>query len=147
MGYGLVFLAVLFAKHFVLPEPDNHESPDDETPARLPQDIDREGNYPNPPPANNGNSTIGTNPNQEAELRRDIQKAMNEGATDIRVNQEQVNGQGVRVGQNQPDLQYTDRGGNRHYIEYDQDPANGAAHAQRIRANDPAGIIRLKTIK
>ena len=94
-----------------------------------------------------GDGTIGTNPNQEAALRRDIQQAEQEGATDIRANQEQTNAQGVRVGRNRPDLQYTDQNGIRHYIEYDQDPSNGAAHAQRIQANDPAGIVTPKTVK
>ena len=68
-------------------------------------------------------------------------------ATNIRVNQEQTNAQGVRVGQNRPDLQYTDGDGIRHYVEYDQDPASGAAYAQRIRANDPAGVVQTKTVK
>jgi CheY-like chemotaxis protein len=86
-------------------------------------------------------------PNQAAKLAQDIQQAQQEGATDIRVNQEQVNAQGQRVGQNRPDLQYTDSNGVRDYIEYDQDPASGAAHAQRIRANDPAGIVEPKTVK
>lgn len=114
---------------------------------RLPQDRKRQDDYPEPPRANEGDGSIGTNPNQEAALRRDIQEAEQEGARDIRVNQEQVNAQGVRVGQNRPDLQYTDRNGIRHYIEYDQDPVNGAAHAQRIRANDPAGVVTPKNVK
>jgi RHS repeat-associated protein len=114
---------------------------------RAPQDIKRQQNYPEPPSANNGNGTIGTNPNQRVALDRDIAQARQEGATDIRVNQEQINSQGVRVGQNRPDLQYTDRNGIRHYVEYDQDPSNGAAHAQRLRANDPTGVITTKTVK
>ena len=114
---------------------------------RLPQDVDRQNDYPEPPAANNGNGTIGTNPNQRAALTRDIEQARQEGATDIRVNQEQTDAQGVRVGQNRPDLQYTDRNGIRHYIEYDQDPASGAAHAQRIQANDPAGVVQTKRVK
>lgn len=51
------------------------------------------------------------------------------------------------MGQNRPDIQGTDKNGVRPYLEYDQVPASGAAHAQRIRANDPAGIITTKTIK
>jgi RHS repeat-associated protein len=138
VGDVLIFLGVLAAVRGAEPPP-----PD----PRLPQDKRRESEHPSPPSANNGNSTIGTNPNQDAALRRDIQQAQQDGATDIRVNQEQVNAQGVRVGQNRPDLQYTDRNGIRHYTEYDQDPASGAAHAQRIRANDPAGVIDTKTVK
>jgi len=114
---------------------------------RLPQDVKRQNNYPDPPSSNGGSSPIGTNPNQKAALARDIQQARQDGATDIRSNQEQVNGEGVRVGQNRPDLQYTERNGVRHYIEYDQDPASGAAHKQRISANDPAGVVETKTVK
>ena len=108
--------------------------------------MNRESNYPNPPDAR-GTGKIGTNPNQSAALSRDIQQAKSEGATDICVNQEQVNAQNVRVGQNRPDLQYTDSNGIRHYIEYDQDRSSGAAHAERIRANDLAGVVTPKTVK
>lgn len=140
VGDALIFLGTLAIVRAldVPPPPPN---------PRLPQDERRENKYSEPPGPNEGNSTIGTNPNQEAALRRDIQQAEQEGATDIRVNQEQTNAQGIRVGQNRPDLQYTDRNGIRHYVEYDQDPASGAAHALRIMANDPAGIVHLKTIK
>jgi RHS repeat-associated protein len=116
-------------------------------PTRNPQDEDRQRDYPDPPNANNGDSPIGTNPNQAAAVARDRAEMEREGYTDIRQNQEQVNAQGVRVGRNKPDLQGTDPQGIRHYIEYDQDPANGAAHAQRIRANDSAGVISTKTVK
>jgi RHS repeat-associated protein len=115
--------------------------------SRLPQDIGREADYPKPPPENGGNGTIGTNPNQAEELGRDLRQAEQQGARDIRVNQEQVNAQGVRVGQNRPDLQYTDKAGMRHYIEYDQSPESSAAHEQRIKANDPSGIVTPKIIK
>jgi RHS repeat-associated protein len=141
IGDALVFLGALAIVRGL--DPGAAPPPD----PRLPQDRKRQDDYPEPPDGNNGNSTIGTNPNQDAALRRDIEQARQEGATDIRVNQEQTNAQGVRVGQNRPDLQYTDRNGIRHYIEYDQDPVNGAAHAQRIRANDPAGVVTPKTVK
>lgn len=143
MGDALVFGMVLsglegFFQPRLQPEPPN---------SRLPQDINRESNYPEPPSANNGKGTIGTNPNQATALSRDIEQARAEGATAIRVNQEQVNAEGVRVGQNRPDLQYTDSDGIRHYIEYDQDPSSGAAHAQRLQANDPTGVVTTKTVK
>jgi RHS repeat-associated protein len=141
VGDALVFLGALAIVRGLDPGAASPSDP------RLPQDRKRQDDYPEPPDANNGNSTIGTNPNQDAALRWDIEQARQEGATDIRVNQEQTNAQGVRVGQNRPDLQYTDRNGIRHYIEYDQDPVNGAAHAQRIRANDPAGVVTPKTVK
>jgi hypothetical protein len=140
-GDALVFGAVLAGVEGLFYPRVQTEQP------RLPQDENRQNNYPQPPDPNNGKSTIGPNPNQAAALNRDIQQAKADGATDIRVNQEQVNAQGVRVGQNRPDLQYTDRNGTRHYVEYDTDPSNGIAHAQRLRANDPTGVVTTRTIK
>jgi RHS repeat-associated protein len=70
------------------------------------------------------------------------------GARDIRVNQQQVNAAGERVGINRPDLQYTYKG-RRTYVEY-EGPNNprGAQHEARIRANDPqAGDVRVKFVK
>jgi len=70
-----------------------------------------------------------------AALQAEI-RSLPRGATDIRVNQQQVNAAGQRVGTNRPDLQYT-LNGKRHYVEY-EGPGNprGAAHEARIRAND-----------
>lgn len=102
---------------------------------------------PEPPTANDGDSTIGTNSNQADELARDLGQVRQDGGTDVRVNQEQVDANGVRVGQNRPDLQWTDRSGIRHYVEYDQDPASAAAHEARIKANDPSGVVSTKIIK
>ncbi len=138
VGDALIFLAVFAAVRGLEPHP---------APPRLPQDKKRESDHPNPPVANEGSSPIGTNPNQKAALERDIEQARQEGATDIRTNQEQVNAQGVRVGQNRPDLQYTDRNGIRHYVEYDSSPERSAAHAQRLRANDPGGVVTPKVVK
>ncbi len=62
-----------------------------------------------------------------------------EGATDFRVNQQQVNINGVRVGANRPDLQYT-LDGQRFYEEFEtRSFADAWGHAPRILANDPAG--------
>jgi hypothetical protein len=68
------------------------------------------------------------------------------GASNIRVNQQQVNAIGDRVGINRPDLQYT-LDGRRYYQEY-EGPGNprGAAHEARIRANDPAGDFQLRIV-
>lgn len=62
--------------------------------------------------------TIGNNSNQNKtvqNLAKDLQKI---GATDIRINQQQVNAKGHHVGINRPDLQYT-LNGKRYYVEYD----------------------------
>jgi hypothetical protein len=66
-------------------------------------------------------------------------------AEDVRVNQEEVNAQGVRVGQNRPDLQFT-WNGQRYYVELDTPGSpRGGPHAEKICANDPAGIVILVT--
>lgn len=77
-------------------------------------------------------------------LQADI-AALPRGATGIRVNQQQVNGLGQRMGINRPDLQYS-LNGQRYYVEY-EGLANprGALHEARILANDPGSnfILRL----
>jgi hypothetical protein len=69
-----------------------------------------------------------------------------QGATAFRVNQQQVNVNGVRVGINRPDLQYT-LNGQRYYEEVDTVlSTRGLPHAARIEANDPHGIVNLFTV-
>ena len=64
------------------------------------------------------------------------------GGKDFRVNQQQVDADGNRVGINRPDLQYTDANGQRNYVEYDTPSSNrGPGHADRIQANDPYGNV------
>ena len=106
--------------------------------ARLKADIDAELNFPYPPEANYGNSTIGKSAIQNADAQTWVRQVKNLRARDIRVNQEQVNGSGVHVGINKPDLQFT-LGKQRYYVEWDT-PSSGRAipHAQRIYANDPS---------
>lgn len=95
---------------------------------------------------------VGGNPAQQRSLAKDIQDAIAQGATDIRVNQQQINALGNRVGINRPDLQYTLPDGRRVYIEYDNMTPNtwpntprGPGHADRILANDPNGVVILRT--
>jgi hypothetical protein len=68
------------------------------------------------------------------------------GTRNIRVNQQQVNALGQRVGINRPDLQYT-LNGKRHYLEY-EGPGNprGSAHQARILANDPSADFALRLV-
>ena len=89
---------------------------------------------------------VGKTPNQEAELAADVAWAVQQGATDIRVNQRQVDQDKKTQGTNRPDLQYTING-KRYYIEYEQ-PNNprGWEHARRIIPNDPRGILRVKLV-
>ncbi len=111
---------------------------------RLPQDVAVD---PVPPKALPLSRPIGPNANQNAMMQADIRAAQAGQATDIRVNQQQINAQGERVGVNRPDLQYTDANGQRVYVEYDTNPQNGLAHEDRLLANDPSGNVILKTVK
>ncbi len=87
---------------------------------------------------------ISPSPRQNAQLQADIEFLEKLGATNIRVNQQQVkfrNGQ--RVGTNRPDLQF-DYNGRRYHVEYDS-PASGRGpgHQSRITANDPNAEVIL----
>lgn len=65
-----------------------------------------------------------------------------QGFSDIRVDQQQVDATGVRVGVNRPDLQGTSPDGVRIYIEYDRTSSTrGPGHRARILANDPNGVV------
>ena len=67
-------------------------------------------------------------------------------ATDIRVNQCQVDVSGKLIGINRPDLQYT-FGGKRFYIEYDTIKSTRSfPHEKGIISNDPLGIVTLVTM-
>jgi len=113
-------------------------------PQRLPQDVNVN---PKAPSALGTNRPVGKSPTQNAQVQRDIADAQAAGGKDFRVNQQQVNANGDRVGVNRPDLQYTDAKGQRVNIEYDT-PAStrGPGHETRIRANDPKAIVILKTV-
>ena len=67
-------------------------------------------------------------------------------AKDIRVNQQQIDASGMRVGVNRPDLQFT-VDGKRYYVEYDTTSSPRApGHEQRILANDPGATVILRTV-
>ncbi len=111
---------------------------------RPPQDINVN---PTAPPVRPLNRCIGNSPPQNAAMQVDIVAARAQDATDFRVNQEQVNAAGQRVGTNRPDLQYTDANGRRVYVEYDTTSSTrGPGHLTRIMANDPNGTVILRTV-
>lgn len=88
---------------------------------------------------------ISSSLSQNAQLQADIKYLDSIGATNIRVNQQQVTAENARrVGINRPDLQF-DYNGRRYQVEYDI-PASGRGpgHQSRIKSNDPdADIILL----
>jgi len=93
------------------------------------------------------NRPISSSPTQNARLYEDIEKLKKQGFREFRVNQEQVNAAGNRVGRNKPDLQATGPDGKRYYWEYDTTQSKrGQPHADRIWSNDPeAGGVFLIT--
>jgi hypothetical protein len=75
-----------------------------------------------------------------------VQEMNDQGYTDIRKNQKQVDAQGNVVGENRPDLQGTHPDGTRHYIEYDNKKTSSESHGKTIGANDPNGKISLELL-
>jgi hypothetical protein len=116
--------------------------------ARAPQDVNVN---PQPPPARAVEGrVVGTSSNQANVLQED--NVILEGfiTDDIRVNQQQISVEEVRVGVNRPDLQFTvtiNGQRRRVYIEYER-PGNprGEDHANRIRTNDPNAIVIVRVV-
>jgi hypothetical protein len=107
---------------------------------RLPQDVAIDDKI---TPGNLGTigRTASQNADQNAVIQAHIVDLINEGAEDIRMNQQQVNAEGARVGINRPDLQYT-LNGVRYYEEYETSGMDAALdHMPRIMANDSAGVF------
>ena len=115
------------------------ESAASESSARLPQDENVNPEAPDPLPTDRPNAGGGGAAHNAAVDAR-ASAAESEGATDVRVNQQQVDANGNRVGTNRPDLQYT-KNGQRYYEEWDTSQARSDAHAARIKANDPSAIV------
>lgn len=88
---------------------------------------------------------IGSSPTQSARAQRHAEKLEAAGAQDVRINQQQLNGAGERVGINRPDLSYTrPRTGQRVNVEYERSGSTrGEGHRQRIQANDPDAKVRV----
>lgn len=111
---------------------------------RLQRDVDAEGSA---PASLALVRPIGQSPTQNQFLQDRIKALRAQGATDFRVNQAQVNADGMKVGANRPDLQYTDSTGRRVYEEFDTSGSDrGGPHGQRIVANDPSAFVVLWTI-
>ena len=112
---------------------------------RLAQDVAVNANA---PPALALTRRIGSSKQQHAQLQADIAAALAQGATNVRVNQQQLDAAGNRAGTNRPDLQYTRPDGTRVHIEYDTPWSDrGLPHANRLLANDPTAVVETKTIK
>lgn len=108
---------------------------------RLSQDV---AVRPAPPGQLTTQRPISSSPTQNAQIQADIQYLRDIGATDIRVNQQQIKvGNTTRVGVNRPDLQF-DYDGRRYHVEYDLPASDrGPRHQSRLISNDPDAEIIL----
>lgn len=90
------------------------------------------------------NRPISSSPTQNDQVQADIRYLRSMGATNIRVNQQQLKlGNRPRVGTNRPDLQF-DYNGRRYHVEYDAPASSrGPNHQSRIISNDPDAEIIL----
>lgn len=90
---------------------------------------------------------MGRTPSQNLDVHNYIAELQARGATEFRIDQQQINFLRDRVGINRPDLQYTFEG-QRYYVEWDRvSSLRGPGHAGRIKANDTDfGGIELRTI-
>lgn len=112
------------------------------TPSRVAQDIAVNSRAPAALPTSG--RSIGRASHNRA-LQQDIAN-LPSGARDIRVNQQQVNAAGQRVGINRPDLQYT-IDGRRYCIEYEGiGSPRGPSHTTRIIANDPDAVVIVREV-
>ncbi|KFE68518.1 hypothetical protein DB31_7755 [Hyalangium minutum] len=121
------------------------KNPTPQVPAgpRLLQDVTVKPKVPRP---RDTDRPISPSPRQNAQLQRDIKYLQDElGATNIRVNQQQLTSKnGQRVGINRPDLQF-DYNGRRYHVEYDSPTSGrGPGHQSRLTSNDSeATVIRI----
>jgi hypothetical protein len=108
---------------------------------RLPQDVSVE---PTPPRELSPERPISSSPSQNAQVQADMRYLRRMGATNIRVNQQQLKlSNRPRVGTNRPDLQF-DYNGRRFQVEYDRPTSiRGPGHQSRITSNDPDAEVIL----
>ncbi|UVH58935.1 DUF6531 domain-containing protein [Variovorax paradoxus] len=112
---------------------------------RLPQDVRVN---PTPPPPLPTNRPIGKSPTQNQAAQDEVRRMREANYRDIRVNQQQVDANGTRVGIGRPDVQGTNQATRRReYVEFDGSNSNrGPGHADRLNANDPNGLVDLRRI-
>jgi hypothetical protein len=98
------------------------------------------------PPPNDGNGPAHGGEEHDEAIDEQADKARDQGATNIRKNQVQVDINGDRVGDNRPDLQY-DLNGQHYNWEWDNNGNRSADHGMTIIRNDPNSICYLKMLK
>ena len=90
---------------------------------------------------------VGRTKSQNDDLIAYVEQLKKEGVDDIRIDQQQVDIHGRKIGSNRPDLQFT-KDGKRYYVEWDRTTSGREiGHAERIAANDPNhGGIELRIV-
>ena len=101
------------------------------------------GNGPKP---NDGKGKPHGNSDHNAKIDEKINSVREDGASNIRKNQAQVDVKGNKVGNNRPDVQYNKDGSHYNY-EVDRSVTNNSAHEQVIKNNDPSSIFEGEIIK
>ena len=120
-------------------------SADIDLPSRTAVDQQIPAGTPAPAPLKLEGRTVGRSDTQNVWVQDEVARLEELGATDIRIDQTQVDFAGNRVGANRPDLQYS-LDGQRVAVELDIAPAPRAIpHAARILANDPTVMVILHT--
>ena len=119
----------------------NNPTPQVAAGARLLQDVSVKPTVPGAKPPQR---PVGSSATQNAQVQADIQYLRDIGATNIRVNQQQLTyNNNQRVGINRPDLQF-DYQGRRYHVEYETPSSGrGSGHQKRITSNDPDAEILL----
>ena len=101
---------------------------------------------PGAPMPNNGDGNQHGNEEHDNSIERKLKEIKEQGATDIRKNQAQVDAKGNKVGKNRPDLQWNDANGKHHCWEVDHNPSNSVRHGNVILSNDPNAILELELL-
>jgi hypothetical protein len=98
------------------------------------------------PAPNDGNAASHGNSDHNQKIDDHIQSAKEQGATNVRKNQKQVDINGNKVGDNRPDAQYDLEGKHINY-EVDRSSTNSQNHVNKIKQNDPNAEIQKDIIK
>jgi hypothetical protein len=98
-------------------------------------------------PPNGGVGPQHGNPDHDKEINDKAQELLDAGYTNVRKNQQQVDDAGNVVGTNRPDLQGTSPEGVREYWEFDRNLKNAKQHVDKIKQNDPNGVVHSEILQ
>ncbi|CAK7026722.1 MAG: hypothetical protein DELT_02603 [Desulfovibrio sp.] len=96
--------------------------------------------------ANDGVFTSHGGTDHDLAIRNRVAEVKSQGAKNIRVNQQQVDVNGVKVGNNRPDIQY-DLDDIHHNEEFDTKKSQSDKHKKTVPKNDPKAKNRFWKVK